>query len=189
MSAADAGGERPAEPPARQRLFFALWPDADVRAALAAVARGCGHGRERILVPANLHLTLAFVGNVTADQRACMEAAAATVNGRSFAVTLDQLGFWPRPRVLWAGVEAVPAALEELVADLNSALAICGYQPETRPFRAHVTLARKVSRPPRQIAIAPIRWTVRDFCLAQSVSGERGSEYRVLGRWPLRTGM
>ena len=186
MSAGDTGGDRPAQPPATQRLFFALWPDAEVRAALAAVASGCGHGRERVLVPENLHLTLAFLGNVTAGQRACMEAAATTVNGRSFAMTLDRLGFWPRPRVLWAGVDAVPAALEELVADLNSALATCGYQPETRPFQAHVTLARKASRPPRQTTISPIRWAVRDFCLAQSVSGERGSEYRVLGRWPLR---
>lgn len=169
--------------PARQRLFFALWPDAEVRTALAAVASGWCHGR--LVAPRNLHLTLAFVGNVTAQQRACMEAAAATLRGQAFAVTLDCVGFWRKPRVLWAGAGGVPAALEELVADLSGALANCGYRPESRPFQAHVTLARKVSRPPRQGLIAPIHWAVTDFCLVESVTGEQGSDYRVLARWPL----
>lgn len=185
MSVPDAGDDSAAQPSSRQRLFFALWPDAAVCAALDAAAREYGRDTGRLMPPQNLHLTLAFLGELTAEQRACMEAVAGTVTGQPFVVILNRLGFWPRPRVLWAGAEDIPAALEDLVAGLNRALASCGYQPETRPFQAHVTLARKASRPPRQIAIAPIRWTVRDFCLAQSVPGERGSEYRVLRRWPL----
>lgn len=171
--------------PSGQRLFFALWPDATVRRALAAAASDCHDDQGRLVAPHNLHLTLAFIGNVTPDQRACMEAAAATLRGQAFTVTLDCVGFWPKPRVLWAGANGIPTALGALVADLNRALTNCGYQPETRPFRAHVTLARKVSRPPRQSPIAPIHWAVADFCLVESVSGEQGSDYRVLARWPL----
>ena len=33
-------------------------------------------------------------------------------------------------------------------------------------------------------AIAPLRWTVRDFALVHSVRGQ--SQYNILGRWPLR---
>ena len=152
---------------------------------MAAVASDCHDDQGRLVAPHNLHLTLAFIGNVTPDQRACMEAAAATLQGQAFTVTLDCVGFWPKPRVLWAGAGGVPAALEDLVADLSRTLANCGYRPEIRPFQAHVTLARKVSRPPRRCAIAPIHWAVADFCLVESVTGEQGSDYRVLARWPL----
>lgn len=176
----------PAEPEPRQRVFFALWPDAEVRAALAAVSRQHARGNGRPVVPENLHITLAFVGGVTAAQRACMQAAAASVMAPRFAVTLDRLGFWPRPKILWAGAGVMPPGLTELVTALNSALIPCGYQPGTRPFQVHVTLARKARRPPEVKQIPAIAWPAVAFCLVESVTGEHGSEYRVMGRWPLR---
>lgn len=185
MSAPEASAGVPAEP--RQRLFFALWPTGEVREALAAVVRQHGRRNGRAVVPENLHITLAFVGEVTAEQRACMEAAAATVTASAFTVTLDRLGFWQRPKILWAGASGMPPALLELVAALNTALIPCGYQPETRPFQVHVTLARKAHRPLEVREIPPIVWPADAVCLVESVSGEHGSEYRVIGRWPLRS--
>lgn len=178
----DAGG--PAEP--KQRLFFALWPTGEARETLAAVAQQHARRNGRAVVPENLHITLAFVGGVTAAQRTCMEAAAAAVTAPAFTLSLDRLGFWPRPKILWAGASVMPPELLDLVKRLNVALVPCGYQPETRPFQVHVTLARKAHRPPELCEIPPIAWPADAVCLVESVSGEHGSEYRVIGRWPLR---
>ena len=157
-----------------------------MREALAGLLHGESPRTGRRVPDANLHLTLAFVGNVTAEQRSCLEAAAAAVAGTSFTLTLDRLGFWPRPRIVWAGATETPEALRELVARLNAALVSCGHQPEQRPYQAHVTLTRKAQAPPRRGAIPPIVWTAEEFCLVESVSEEHGSVYRVLARWPLR---
>lgn len=186
MSVPDAAPEAPAVQEPRQRLFFALWPGGEVREALAAAAQQHARRNGRAVVPENLHITLAFVGGVTAAQRACMEAAAAGVLAAPFAVTLDRVGFWQRPKILWAGASVVPPALLELVRALNTALIPCGYQPETRSFQVHVTLARRAHRPPEVREIPPIVWPAEAFCLVESVAGEHGSEYRVIGRWPLR---
>ena len=186
MSAPDANANSTVEHASRQRLFFALWPNGEVREALATLARQHARHNGRAVVPENHHITLAFVGGVTAAQRACMETAAATVVAPAFAVTLDTLGFWPRPKILWAGASAMPAALTDLVTALNTVLIPCGYQPETRPFQVHVTLARKAHRPPEVREIPAIVWQADGFCLVESVTGEHGSEYRVIGRWPLR---
>lgn len=190
MSVVESRSETPSasdsEPEPRQRLFFALWPDAEVRAALDVLARQHARRNGRAVVAENLHITLAFVGGVTSRQRACMEVAAARLVAPAFVLTFDRLGFWPRPRILWAGASVMPAALTDLVAALNTALIPCGYRPESRPFQAHVTLARKAHRPPEIREIPPVVWRADAFCLVESVTGERGSAYRVLDRWLLR---
>lgn len=186
MSAPEVDSTVQTEQEPKQRVFFALWPNAEVRAALDTVARQHARRNGRAVVPENLHVTLAFVGGVTAEQRICMETAAATVAAPTFTVTLDRLGFWPRPKILWAGASIMPPELAGLVAALNAVLIPCGYQPEMRPFQVHVTLARRAHRPPEVREIPSIVWPAEAFCLVESVAGEHGSEYRVIGRWPLR---
>jgi len=133
---------------ARQRLFFALWPDDDTRAALARLARRqLQSGNGRLIDAHNLHLTLAFLGPVDAAFRACAERAADSLAAPAFELEFQRLGYWPRPRVLWAAPERSPEALTGLVSMLRKALAACGQEPESRPFEAHMTLARKVRGP------------------------------------------
>lgn len=170
--------------PASQRLFFALWPDAEVRARLATWIP-TPHDHNGHPVPAtNLHLTLTFLGNQSNAQRDCLEAAAARVSAGAFELAIDHLGYWSRPRIVWAGTQTAPSALMTLVERLNLALAACGYQPEPRIFQPHITLARKALRPPAQTQLPAILWQAREFCLVASVATQ-GSEYRVLSRWPL----
>lgn len=195
------------------RLFFALWPDEAVRAAVLAVRReawvqALPHG-----VPAaNLHLTLAFLGSLGAGQRACVEATVDRwMSGRGavpgdrlaptgFTLRLDQMGYWPRPQVLWLGPRETPPALSALVRGLRGILIPCGYRGDASPFRAHVTLARKVAPPAGADADvgtgvgagsgltgapAPVLWPVRDFVLLASHRVPSGVRYAVVARWPL----
>ncbi|TFE19771.1 RNA 2',3'-cyclic phosphodiesterase [Cohnella luojiensis] len=100
--------------------------------------------------PADLHVTLHFLGDTPASRvpdigALAAEAAAATA---PFALALTEAGtFGPpsAPRVLWCGL-AEPAARKGALAALHAALgarlAASGFAAEARPFRAHVTLAR-----------------------------------------------
>ncbi|MGH8519928.1 MAG: 2'-5' RNA ligase family protein, partial [Gammaproteobacteria bacterium] len=64
-----------------QRLFFALWPSEEARSSLAEVTASL-HVRRAKPVPAeNLHITLLFLGSVTAQTRTCAEAIAEGIAG------------------------------------------------------------------------------------------------------------
>lgn len=94
------------------RLFFALWPDPATRDALAATAgslrRICG-GRAP---PANnLHLTLAFLGDVPEVRVPELADLAATLVAEPLVLELDRIGYWRQQRLVWAGPQSCPDAL------------------------------------------------------------------------------
>jgi RNA 2',3'-cyclic 3'-phosphodiesterase len=174
----------PPEAP-RQRLFFALWPPTELVRPLAALVHRHAPPQVRRVPASNLHVTLAFVGAVIADTRACLEQAAASVRGEAFELLLERIGTWPGPGILWLAPDTCPPALQRLAMDLQQALQPCGYVPEQRPYQPHVTLARKLKGVVPGATISPLRWPVRDFVLAESVTGPAGPRYQVLARWPL----
>ncbi len=172
-----------------QRLFFALWPEPALRRRLfrdirQLVRRSGG----RPVAEADLHVTVVFLGSTDAARRACCEAAAATLRPAPFTLTFDTVGYWPRARALWLGATQVPEPLPALARSLNEALAACGFIPEPRPLRPHVTLARKVAQWKGAQAPAPIPWPAETLCLVESVTDPAGARYRVLRRWPLAGG-
>lgn len=171
--------------PETQRLFFALWPERALQENWARLTRRALKKRGKRIRLENLHLTLVFLGGMTAPQRACAEAAADRVTGSAFELRMERIGHWPRPRVVWLAPPATPESLRDLVRQLNEGLTACGHRPDPRPYRAHLTLARKVAGyfPDRQVA--PSLWSVKQFCLVQSVTHPAGAEYRILRRWPL----
>jgi 2'-5' RNA ligase len=173
----------------RQRLFFALWPDDGVRAALAQTAAGLLGKRIKRVPAANLHMTLAFAGAVTAPVRNCLEAAARNIHCTAFDLCIDHVGHWPRPRIFWIGPTHTPPALWSLAGQLRTTLEDCGLQPETRPYLPHITLARKVRTAnvvqQGTTQIEPVYWSIRRFCLLESVTGPRAASYQILASWAL----
>lgn len=152
---------------------------------LARVARQRVGERYGLVRPGNLHLTLVFMGSMTAQQRVCAEGVADTITGQAFELRLELIGYWPRPQVVWLAPQKVPEPLRVLIRQLNRGLAACGYRFETRPFRAHVTLARKVTEHFLTSQIAPLVWRVKCFYLMQSVTHPGGVQYQVLHTWSL----
>lgn len=175
--------------PPERRVFFALWPpDAAAErlhaAALAAHAACGGKAMRR----ENLHITLAFLGNVTADRYAAAESVAAAIDAPGFALELDELGWWKHNRILWAGCRAAPAALLGLADTLAARLRATGFVLDERPYAVHATLLRNARCPPPLPTLdVPIAWTATDFALVESVPGPGGSRYTVRRRWPLQS--
>ncbi len=170
----------------RERLFFALWPDPELRRRLAELGRRYAPAEARRVAPADLHLTLAFVGGCDAARRACLERVAAGVRAAPLRFCLDRIGYWARPRVLWLGAARQPAALRALAERLQQALGACDHPPDERPFRAHVTLARKVRQPLAARLEPPLCWHAERFCLVRSRTTPAGVHYQVVRDWPLR---
>jgi len=169
----------------RQRLFLALRPPPAVQETLAKVARRALHHQGRLLPPENIHLTLCFLGALDAGQRVRVETAAGTIRGDAFDLTLDHFGHWPRPRVFWSAPAQTPESLYQLVGALQAALRAEGISVEARPFRAHVTLARKVSQFAGPVGHPAVVWPARDFCLMESQTLPQGARYRLIGSWSL----
>lgn len=168
-----------------RRLFFALWPDAGLReraaAALASLPVGTGGRPQR---PDQLHVTLAFLGAVAADRVPLSLAAAAGLQVRSFEVEFDRVEYWRKPRVLCLAASAPPPPLLDLVADLQVALRARGFELERRPYRAHLTVARKARPTADGPLVPPLCWPAHGFALLESISDRQGARYRPLACWP-----
>lgn len=137
------------------RAFIAIDLPPEVKAELGRVAEALGAGLPRGAVrwvrPAQMHLTLRFLGDTPADRlpdvgRALDAVAAAQA---PFALRLNGVGCFPNrraPRVVWVGLAAPDggesAPLLALKAALDEELTPLGWPPEEKPFRAHLTLGR-----------------------------------------------
>jgi 2'-5' RNA ligase len=169
-----------------RRLFFALWPDPQVRKGLEAIQSLLPCHRIKATHPEDMHITLAFLGDVDAQRQACVEKVADGIEADAFELLIDQVGYWPRPRILWSGPGWTPDGLKDLVRALRHGLRECGFEPERRPYAAHITLARK-ARPVRFRNLErPLLWKLHDFALVASRLGGEPPHYQVLRRWDLR---
>ncbi len=172
-------------PPTFERLFFALWPDEPLRQQLAGRSKPIVQAADGRQVPAeNLHITLAFLGNVDARQRECVDDMAEAITCPPFELMLDRVGHWARSRVLWLAPGSSPL-IHRLAEALHMGASACGLSLDSRPYRPHLTLMRKVSCVPEALMVTPIYWPVSSFVLLRSVPLPRGVRYDVLREWPL----
>ena len=178
-------------PTASERLFFALWPDDAVRRALCVWQSGKLPVPGRWVVPANLHLTLVFLGNVTADVRDCLCQGADTLQLPQFSLTLDTTGCWSTPKVAWLSASELTPELLALVSALRQVASDCDLPPEVRDFVPHVTVARKLGKPPPawDASTAPaIEWPATGFVLVRSETWSEGVVYQPIRHWALVDG-
>ena len=171
-----------------RRLFFALWPP---EAMQYRWARGCrqlmaDYGLTgRALPPNRLHLTLLFIGSVRGEVQSALEAGADRVRSEPFTIDLERFGHWSRPQVLWFGSDRACGPLNDLVGQLHAIATELELPVESRPFRPHITLARKVRQAPRELPAETCSWPVSDFVLIESRIFPDGPIYTPIRRWPL----
>lgn len=126
------------------RLFLALaLPDA-LRAALAELQSPAARG-VAWAAPAQLHLTLRFIGEVAAERLPELEASLASVSVAAFILPLAGVGAFPprgQPQVLWAGVGHAHPHLFQLRQQIDDRLLALGLDADLKTFHPHTTLAR-----------------------------------------------
>ena len=112
----------------------------------AALKRARVHVDARWVPAANLHITLWFIGEVD-DDRAGRIAGAVNMpfDVPPFTLRASGLGAFPPsgpPRVFWIGITAGGEAMRELYRGVEARLTPLGFEPEHRPYSAHLTIAR-----------------------------------------------
>ena len=165
------------------RVFLALWLPADLAATLSGVAqaltRECGGRPSRA---DTLHLTLAFVGDMPPGQLDRLRVVVPALRGTAFRLVLDRVGLWRHNGIAWAAPSVIPAPLAALRQEAQSALDLAGIPFDRRPFRPHVTLARRVERTLRAPPdLGELGWDVSELVLVRSGRDARGAaRYDVL---------
>ncbi|HEV8486925.1 MAG TPA: RNA 2',3'-cyclic phosphodiesterase [Blastocatellia bacterium] len=97
--------------------------------------------------PANIHLTLKFLGPVAPSRMAGVRHAVERAAGSCspFEVEVSRTGCFPSPRnpkVLWVGLSNIPNQLQQLHQAMEDELARAGFARETKRFSPHLTIAR-----------------------------------------------
>ena len=180
----------------KRRLFVALDMPQNVAERLLLLCGGLSAARWT--PPEQLHLTLAFIGEVDGTLFLDIREALADIAAPVFDLRLSGAGVFPprgEPRVLWAGVAPEPA-LVHLHKKVTACLQRAGVELERRKFSPHITLAR-LSRgvDPSQAA----RWVrahallrsepfaVDRFTLYESVLGRNGATHLPQADYALET--
>ena len=170
------------------RVFFGLPIPAGAAAQVASWSEAVGAELPdaRLIAPANLHVTMHFVGDVDDEEAARLSTICREVAGVAAPIpaTLNGLGLLPspaRPRVVYLGMQDGACELRTLAEALRARV-----RGREQRFLAHVTLAR-VRRVPRQSGerlcsrrLPPAHGTFGSLVLFQSVLQPGGAEYRPL---------
>jgi 2'-5' RNA ligase len=170
------------------RVFFALWPDAGQRAALAdwqpLLRASCGG---RVMRADSLHATLVFLGNVAVRRLEALQLAAQEVEAAAFSVTFDRAAYWGHNHIAYAATSTIPPELQALVASLQAALRRHRFRFEQREYLPHVTLLRHATWSDAPLpAMSGVTWPVSEFVLLQSMPQATAAHYQVLARFPLK---
>jgi 2'-5' RNA ligase len=132
------------------RAFIAIEIPSSIQSAIEQATDGLRKAVDSSLVrwvpPANMHLTLKFLGDVSETnlqfiKHMLMQECA---QHPAFDLQIGKLGFFPnskRPRVIWIGLKA-PTALAMLQNAIETAAERLGYTKEERDFSPHLTIGR-----------------------------------------------
>ena len=88
-----------------------------------------------------------------------------------------------RAGVAWAAPAHVPRDLAEVNRALVHALADLGFETDPRPYRPHLTLARRCTRVVEGTIDPPIAWRVDRVVLMSSRLLPEGPRYREVAGW------
>lgn len=184
------------------RSFIAFKPPADIIhriGQIQAQLRSEGVVAQWVK-PSNIHLTLKFLGDTDPDQAGDIrDAMKVAVAGHApLELALGGLGGFPnlsRPRILWQALSQDIERLKGIQQRLEAQLTQCGFLPERRPYRAHLTIGR-IRRPKRwhpqavaavrQISVLPLQpFTMNALIWYESRLLPGGAEYTVLARMRL----
>src|SRR6266404_4464168 len=163
------------------RLFVGIDLPAEIRERLAAFAAQHSPAARgyKWVAPANMHLTVKFIGE--AEPAPIGNALAAVPFSAPIGIAISGVANFPN--VLFAKVSA-PASLAELAGAIEYSLVPLGIAAEKRDFKPHLTLARRKEggRLPPGLGANEIfgQFSADTFILYQSVLGPRGSAYTAL---------
>lgn len=135
---------------------------------------------------ANLHLTLAFLGEADEVTTRRLIAAASRQHCPPLSIRLDESGWFSRAKAAWIGPKEWPNELSVLARALRRHGEKLHLGNGEQEYHPHVTLSRKADEAPAPRPAPDFLLQADEFCLYQSISTAEGVRYDPLACWPLR---
>ncbi len=182
------------------RLFIAVKISAELAQSLDTVIHKLAVSGAEVkwVKTKNLHLTLKFLGEVDAAEIPSLIAALQTVRIEKFTLEVGSIGVLPdfrHPRVVYADTVQGAEKLAKLAYFIEKTTVSLGFQPEKRPFLAHLTLGRFKGSGRSKKLIEKIdgakgvifgKLSVSEFYLIKSELRPEGPQYTELASIPLQ---
>ncbi|MCM3786693.1 RNA 2',3'-cyclic phosphodiesterase [Neobacillus mesonae] len=143
------------------------------------------------------HITLQFLGDTDASDLEKLHQALkeAAIHVQPFPLKIGDPGYFGSdrsPRVFWRGVEGELDSLFLLYKSIVESTVPLGFVPEDRPYRPHITTARKFDQDhSRTLHMENLQdgqwdatWLVEDFVLYKTNMGKKPM-YEVIGNYRL----
>lgn len=129
------------------RLFIAVKISPELAQSLDAVIRQLAVAEAEVkwVKTKNLHLTLKFLGEVDPAEIPALIAALQNIRSEKFTLEVGSIRVLPdyrRPRVIYADVLQGAEKFLKLAILVEKTVVSLGFEAETRPFLAHLTLGR-----------------------------------------------
>lgn len=131
------------------RAFIAIDLPPEIKQAIstatASLQKEAGRA-VRWVAAENLHLTLKFLGEISAANLELLTQALRTEAGQHqpFQISVARLGYFPNarsPRVIWVGLD-IPPELIRLQRQVEASTSRLGYTSEEKAFAPHLTIGR-----------------------------------------------
>jgi 2'-5' RNA ligase len=126
-----------------KRLFVAIDLPESTRQMLAALdphVRGV-----RWTDPAQMHLTLSFLGEVPDETNLVLREKLSAIEFGAFFLSIVGVGTFSAkgaPKIIWIGVGKAHPHLFQIHKRVQEAALAAGLEPELRPWHPHITIAR-----------------------------------------------
>lgn len=143
-----------------------------------------------------LHITLKFIGEVQENLLEIISEELKFIkNYPIFECSLNNFGFFVlrgTPKILWIGVNA-GEQIYSLVDEINLRLKKFSVQPETKPFKSHITILRLKGNPEERFincyqnfSVPGINFMADEVTLMQSQLLPLGSRYKEIKKYNLK---
>lgn len=163
------------------RFFFALDLSPKDKAKIAELQQEVTPALPKPTGLNNLHLTLAFLGNISESNvdnltKVANQLAKKLTSKNGYQLNADHLGVFAKAQVLFIGLAQTPEWLNSLATEIENAAKSLNIRIDERPYHPHITISRKVKHLPEPIDFN-ISLSIHSFSLYLSESTEHGVVY------------
>lgn len=131
------------------RAFIAIELSEEIRDALAQIQSHLKYSGADVkwVEKDNIHLTLKFLGEITEEKCEKIKSILDTIgkSAKPFEISIKDIGAFPKidyPRVIWVGLDKGVKESTEIAGKIDEELSKIGFEKDSRPFTAHLTIGR-----------------------------------------------
>ncbi len=177
------------------RAFISIdFTDTNIIEAISEIQESIQSSKARLrnVNPKLLHMTLEFLGEISAIEIQKVKEILDSISFRSFFLDVNEIDVLPNEkyiRVVYCKINGDVDILKTIQRQLRIKLIECGFKTDNRSFKPHLTIARVKSSQNRKELMLAInnlsnikcgRQEIVSIKLKQSILKSEGPEYSIL---------